>query len=131
VDTPNAAALARQQATDQSTAGTTAAPTRAAPPLRIAASAARATAAARPLPQQLPEVDVQTRPLLLTPPVRPAGTTPVAPVSTAPPRLPWSRHLREYTARLSAIQVLCWQVAAIGVLLTVRQPWPVLAGCTS
>jgi ESX secretion system protein EccE len=128
VDTPNAAALARQQATDQSTGGTTAPPTRAAPPLRIAASAAQAGAAARPSPQQLPEVDVHTRPLLLTPPVRPARTTPVAPVSTAPPRRPWSRHLVEYTGRLSAIQVLCWQVAAIGVLLTVRQPWPVLAG---
>jgi len=128
VDTPNAAALARQQATAQSTSSTTAAPTKAAPPLRIAAGVAQAAAAARPLPQQLPNVDVHTRPLLLTPPVRPARTTPVAPVSTTPPRQPWSRHLREYTRRLSAIQVLCWQVAVVGVLLTVHQPWPVLAG---
>ncbi|HYQ68817.1 type VII secretion protein EccE [Actinophytocola sp.] len=125
MDTPNAAALARQQATARSASSPTAAPTRAAPPLRVAAGAAQA--AARPLPRRLPEVDVHTRPLLLTPPVRPARTTPAAPVTTAPPRRPWSRRLREYTGRLSAVQVLCWQVAAIGVLLTVRRPWPVLA----
>jgi len=124
--TGNAAALTGQQATTQPATTTAAAPTRAAPPLRIAASTAQAAAVARPLPQQLPDADVRTRPLLLTPRVRPARATPVAPVSIAPPRQTWSRHAREYVKRLNPLQVLCWQVAAIGVVLTVHQPWPVL-----
>ncbi|MFL6121002.1 type VII secretion protein EccE [Actinophytocola sp.] len=126
--TGNAAAVAGRQAATTPAADTRAVPAKAAAPVRIAASAARAAAVARPLPQQLPEADVRTRPLLRTPPVRPVPSAPVAPVSTAPPRQTWSRQVREYTRRLSPIQVLCWQVAAIGVVLTVHQPWPVLAG---
>jgi type VII secretion protein EccE len=32
----------------------------------------------------------------------------------------------EYVRGLSPLQVICWQVAALGVLLTMGQPWPVL-----
>lgn len=124
MDAGNAAALANQQATNQPASTTAAAPAKAAPPLRIAAAGSQATAAARPLAQQLPDADLHTRPLLLMPPVRPARPSPVAPVTiNKPPQ----RHFREYLRKLSPLQVLCWQIAALGVLLTVRQPWPVLA----
>jgi type VII secretion protein EccE len=45
-----------------------------------------------------------------------------------PPKQTLSGHVREYIKRLSPLQVICWQVAAVSVLLTVRQPWPVLTG---
>lgn len=124
MDAGHAAALANQQATNQPASTTAAAPAKAAPPLRIAAAGGQAAAAARPLAQQLPDADLHTRPLLLTPPVRPARPTPVAPVTV---NTPPQRHFREYLRKLSPLQVLCWQIAAVGVLLTVRQPWPVLA----
>lgn len=125
----NAAALAGQQAADQRVTSTTVAPARvAAPPLRIAAAGAVAATAARALPQPATDADMHTRPLLLTPPIRPARPTPIAPVATAPPRKTLSGHVREYVGKLSPLQVICWQVAALSVVLTVRQPWPVLAG---
>jgi type VII secretion protein EccE len=128
----NAAALAGQQAADQRVTSTTEAPARvAAPPLRIAAAGAVAAAAGRALPQPAADADMHTRPLLLTPPIRPARPTPVAPVATAPPRKTLSGHVREYVRKLSPLQVICWQVAALSVVLTVRQPWPVLAGTST
>lgn len=124
----NAAALAAQQAASRPVNSPAAAPARtAAPPLRIAAAARVAAPVARAMPQALSEADLHTRPLLLTPPARPARPTPVAPAATAPPRQTWSRHVREYVRKLSPLQVICWQVAALSVILTVRQPWPVLA----
>jgi type VII secretion protein EccE len=119
-----AAAVARQQAA--AAPATTAAPARAAAPLRIGAAAAAAQAAARPLLQAQPEADMHTRPLLLTPPIRPARAVPATPLPTTAPRRTWTRQTREYVRKLSPLQVICWQVAALGVVLTVRQPWPVL-----
>jgi type VII secretion protein EccE len=78
------------------------------PPLRVAS-------AVRPLTQPIP--DLHTRPL---PPARAAGPTPVAPVP------PGTGRAYEYVRGLSPLQVICWQVAALGVLLTMGQPWPVL-----
>jgi type VII secretion protein EccE len=128
----NAAALAGQQAAEQRATSTTAAPARtAAPPLRIAAAGTVAAAAARALPQPTAEADVHTRPLLLTPPIRPGRPAPVAPVATAPPKKTLSGHAREYFRKLSPLQVICWQVAALAVVLTVRQPWPVLTGTST
>lgn len=120
--TGNAAAMARQQAADQPASTAAVAPARA--PLRIGGTASVAKPA-RPLVQALPETDVRTRPLLLTPPVRAVPPAPVAPLPTAPPR---QASVREYVRGLSPLQVICWQLAAVGVVLTVRQPWPVLVG---
>jgi type VII secretion protein EccE len=130
----NAAALTGQQATSRPVSSTAATPARvAAPPLRVAAasSAAAAIPVARALPQAQPDIDVHTRPLLLPPParqVRPAPATP--PTGAAPSKRTWSRHVREYVRGLTPLQVICWQVAAISVLLTVRQPWPVLTAAS-
>jgi hypothetical protein len=79
------------------------------------------------MPQLLSEADLRTRPLLLAPQARPARPAPL-PASAAPPKQTWSRQVREYVRGLSPLQVICWQVAAIAVVLTVRQPWPVLVG---
>jgi type VII secretion protein EccE len=86
---------------------------------------------ARPAPALLPDADTRTRPLLLRPPVRPPWQAPPEPVTQAiPVRRPWSRPVREYVEHLGPLQVLCWQVAALAVLLTVRQPWPVLVSAS-
>ncbi|HEX6357739.1 type VII secretion protein EccE [Actinophytocola sp.] len=124
----NAAALAGQQAVTTTEGQAKAAPARvAAPPLRIAAAGTVAAAAARPLAQPAAEADTHTRPLLLTPPLRPARPAPIAPLPAhTPPKQTWSGHVREYVRKLSPLQVICWQIAALSVLLTVRQPWPVL-----
>ena len=109
-----------------------AAPASVAAPRRFADARGTATPAAtgRQLPQLLPEADLRTRPLLLTPPPRPAAPAP--PARTAEPQKDtWSRKVREYVRGLSPLQVICWQVAAIAVVLTVRQPWPVLAGTSA
>jgi type VII secretion protein EccE len=81
------------------------------------------------MPRPAPEVDLRTRPLLIAPPVRPQRPAPVTP-ATVPAKPTWSRQVREYVERLSPLQVICWQVAALTVLLTVRQPWPVLVGAS-
>lgn len=108
-----------------------AAPARAAAPtqMRIAAAGRAAAPAARPMPQLLSEADLRTRPLLIAPPLAQSRPAPVA-QSAAPPKQTWTRHVRSYTERLSPLQVICWQVAAISVVLTVRQPWPVLVGAS-
>lgn len=119
-------ALTGQQAASQPESSAAAAPARTtAPPLRVAAAAKVAVPVARAMPQRQAEADPHTRPLLLTPPARPARPVPVAPVG-GPPRQTWSRHVREYVRRISPLQVICWQIAAVSVVLTVRQPWPVL-----
>jgi Putative type VII ESX secretion system translocon, EccE len=115
------------QAVDRAGAQLVTAPARgAAPPLRIAAAGRVAASAARPVPPPLTEADLHTRPLLLPPP--PLMRPPVPPPTgnPSPTRQSWSRHVREYLRALNPLQVLCWQVAALSVLLTVRQPWPVL-----
>ncbi|TDV40059.1 type VII secretion protein EccE [Actinophytocola oryzae] len=124
--TPRGNALAAQRGANQPASPTAATPVKVAPPLRIGAAAA-ARAAARPLVQAAPETDLHTRPLLLSPPILPARPTPVAPAAPTPPRHTWTANTREYVRKLSPMQVICWQVAALGVLLTVRQPWPVLS----
>jgi type VII secretion protein EccE len=82
------------------------------------------------MPQPLSDADMRTRPLLLTPPARPARPSPVTtvPGDATPPTRRLSRGVREYAKRLTALHIICWQVAAVSVLLTVRQPWPVLTG---
>ncbi|MFC4858813.1 hypothetical protein [Actinophytocola glycyrrhizae] len=107
-----------------------AAPARATAPRRFADPGAVAAPAARPMPRLLSEADLRTRPLLLAPPVRPAPR-PAAPQPGPPRKETWSRHVRAYVRRLSPVQVICWQIAAIAVVLTVRQPWPVLAGTSA
>ena len=82
------------------------------------------------MPRLLSEADLRTRPLLLAPPVRPIPPAP-APRPGPPPKETWTRHVRAYVRRLSPVQVICWQVAAIAVVLTVKQPWPVLAGTSA
>jgi hypothetical protein len=129
VGNTGAAALAGAREADRQ-AGT-AAPGHAAakaPPLRVALgrSAGLVSAAARALPRPLSEADLRTRPILLTPPSHPAAPAPAAPARVTPPRRRLSGHVREYVRHLSPLQVLCWQVAALAVLLTARQPWPVL-----
>jgi hypothetical protein len=106
------------------------APARVAAPRRFADPRAAAAPAARPMPQLLSEADLRTRPLLLAPPARPTPRAP-APQQGPPPKETWTRHVRAYVRRLSPVQVICWQVAAIAVVLTVRQPWPVLAGTSA
>jgi type VII secretion protein EccE len=124
----NAAALAAQQAASRPANTTAAAPARtAAPPLRIGAAASVAAPVARAMPRALSEADLRTRPLLLTPTALPARPAPIVPTTTTPPKRTWSRQVREYVRKLSPLQVICWQVAALSVILTVRQPWPVLA----
>lgn len=128
MDVPtNQAALARPAV--RPATGQAAAPTRAvAPPRRIAAAGAAAAApAARPMPQLLSEADLRTRPLMIAQPVRQAPVRPVAP-ATPPSKQTWSRQVRTYVRLLSPVQVICWQIAALAVVLTVRQPWPVLVG---
>src|SRR5262245_10177404 len=80
--------------------------------------------------QAQPDADVHTRPLLLSPPIRPVRPPLVVPLPTTPPRQTVSRQVREYLRKLSPLQVICWQVAALGVVLTVRQPWPVLVAAS-
>jgi type VII secretion protein EccE len=121
VDATRGNALAAQQAASQPARPPAAAPAKVAAPLRIGAAAAAAHAA-RPIARQLPEVDLNTRPILLPPPPMPFRPATAAPM-LRPPR---SGRAREYVRALSPLQVICWQVAALGVLLTVRQPWPVL-----
>lgn len=128
-----AAAPAGQRADGRPAVDTAARPnparTAAPAPLRVAAAGRVATSAARPMPQLLPDVDLRTRPLLLAPPMRPPQPAPVA-QPTVPAKRTFSRQVREYVEQLSPLQVICWQVAAIAVLLTVRQPWPVLVGAS-
>jgi hypothetical protein len=95
----------------------------------MAARAARPVAAP-PMPQLLSEADLRTRPLLLAPPVRQAPPEPVT-RPALPEKMTAARHAREYVRRLSPLQVICWQVAAIAVVLTVRQPWPVLVATST
>lgn len=75
-----------------------------------------------------PDVDLRTRPVMLTLPVQPPRRSPViAPPAPSPQRrsaVP--TQVREYVELINLIQVICWQAAAIAVLLTLRQPWPVL-----
>ncbi|MFI7676903.1 hypothetical protein [Actinophytocola sp. NPDC049390] len=89
-----------------------------------------AAQAVRPMAQPLPAADPHTRPLLLAPPARPRPPAP-APRPAAPPKQTWTRHVRAYVRRLSPVQVICWQVAVLAVVLTVRQPWPVLTGASA
>ncbi len=125
---PGAAAVSRRQAPPAAGA----APARVAAPtqLRVGTAHAGARQAARPMPRLLSEADLRTRPLLIAPPVRPMRPAPV-PRPVPPEKQTWTRHVRSYVRRLSTLQVICWQVAAIAVVLTVRQPWPVLAGASA
>ena len=97
-------------------------------PLRVGAAAGMAVGAARPMVAVRPDVDLRTRPMMLTPPVRPPHQSPVTgPLAAASKRRNVaSRQVREYVEQINLLQVICWQAAAIAVLLTVRQPWPVL-----
>ena len=128
---PGAAEVSRPRALPAAHAGRQAAQARVAAPTQLRVGVARPAArtAARPMPQLLSEADLRTRPLLIAPPLRPAQPA-AAPRSVPPKKQTWTRHVRSYVERLSPLQVICWQVAAIAVVLTVRQPWPVLVGAS-
>lgn len=86
-----------------------------------------AIGSAPPMVAVRPDVDLRTRPVLPTPPSRPHrspvnGTQVLAPSR----RGATGKHVREYVEQVGLIQIICWQAAVIAVLLTVRQPWPVL-----
>lgn len=97
-------------------------------PVATARTAATATALAA-IPA-IPEdaTEQLTRPIRRpqTPLSSGAGSRAARPASGAgDPRF------REYVEQLSPVQVVCWQVAAIAVALSVHGPWPVLAAtCT-
>jgi type VII secretion protein EccE len=76
-----------------------------------------------------PDVDLRTRPVPLAP-VQPPHRSPVVrPAAQAPTRRSGpAQQAREYVGQINLIQVVCWQAAAIAVLLTVHQPVPVLIG---
>jgi ESX secretion system protein EccE len=133
VEAGNTAARAGRQAANGTTGSTAAGNTAAkAPPQRIALGGAATLAqpVARPLAVPQAEADLRTRPILLNPPALPPRPAPVAPVGGTPPKRTRSALVREYVRALNPLQVLCWQVAALTVLLTVRQPWPVLTAAS-
>jgi len=68
-----------------------------------------------------PDVDMHTRPVMLTPPIRPPHRPSVTgPPAPAPkPRSVATTQVREYVEQINLLQVICWQAAAIAVLLTV------------
>jgi type VII secretion protein EccE len=104
----------------------------------VGTAAGAAIGTARPMVAVRPEVDLRTRPMLrhrgldgvapVTPSVQPPHQSPVTdPLAAASKRRAVaSTQVREYVEQINLLQVICWQAAAIAVLLTVRQPWPVL-----
>lgn len=66
--------------------------------------------------------DTRTRPLVAARPVAPVAPVPVAPR----PRRDW-----DYLRGLAPLQVICWQLAVLGVLLAIPQPWPVLLAASA
>jgi type VII secretion protein EccE len=105
--------------------GQAALPVAPAAPVRIAAATGLAVAAARHAPVRKPPAAAQARPLEMprTPPVRP----PDNPAAAAPPRVVVRRRRgKGFVTHLRLVQVICWQIAVLAVVLTVRQPWPVL-----
>lgn len=89
----------------------------------VGAPVGPAFGSARPMVAAGPDVDLRTRPVMLTQPHQ----TPRLPVIAPPrPRSTAGRRVGGYFERINLIQVLCWQVAVIAVLLTLRQPWPLL-----
>jgi hypothetical protein len=87
-------------------------------------------AAARPAP--VAALDALTRPLgpPRTPQLRPPNHVPVATTAPRPVPPPRTGRIRDYVRHLDVIQVICWQLAVLAVILTVDQPWPVLV-CAS
>ncbi|WP_424184559.1 type VII secretion protein EccE [Actinokineospora sp. G85] len=104
---------------------------RPAPPTRVASTSTRGhasqTAQAHAAPQGMAvrpaPADPRTRPIHMYGSPAPPRAAPLA--TTGAPRPPRGG-VREYLRQLDAIQLVCWQLAALGVLLTARQPWPVL-----
>lgn len=86
----------------------------------------------RPMVAVRPDVDLRTRPVMLTPPPRQPHRSPVnGPPAPAPAPAPErrsaaGRQVRGSVPQINLIQVICWQAAVIAVVLTARQPWPVL-----
>jgi type VII secretion protein EccE len=75
----------------------------------------------------LSEADLRTRPLLVTPLLARPRPEPVE-RRPVPEKVTWTGPVRDYLRRLRPVQVICWQIAALAVVLTVRQPWPALVG---
>jgi hypothetical protein len=95
-------------------------------PLRVGAASQSAIPIARPAPLPVPQPDFHTRPVLPPPPIR----HPMPPPAPVPTR-PWSVRVRRYAGHLNPLQFVCWQIAAIAVLLSVRQPWPVIVATSA
>jgi type VII secretion protein EccE len=96
-------------------------------PLVIGAAASRArTTPATRAGAAVPADESRTRPtgLPLGPPARARPPVPLAPPPR--PRRPRFVAVREYLAAIGVLQVVCWQIAVVAVLLVVRRPWPVL-----
>ncbi len=87
----------------------------------VGAPVGPAYGSARPMAAVRPDVDPRTRPVM------PAPQPPRSPV-LAPPRSRGTagKSVGAYFAQVNLIQVICWQVAVIAVVLTMRQSWPVL-----
>jgi len=93
-----------------------------------ATAARRPVARAMPAPMAVPDADLRTRPLAIQAPKTTRIPRQVAAPPAAPPRPNTLTHkVRDYLGSLDLIQIVCWQIAAWSVLLTLRQPWPVLA----
>ncbi|MEJ3746508.1 hypothetical protein WEI85_24860 [Actinomycetes bacterium KLBMP 9797] len=102
-------------------------------PVRVAPATARLTvAAARQASARATPAAPRTRPMApprTTPVVRPPNHP--VPAAVPPPRIVTrGSRVKEFLARLALIQVVCWQVAVVAVVLTIRQSVPVLV-CVS
>ncbi|MFC6022193.1 type VII secretion protein EccE [Plantactinospora solaniradicis] len=100
--------------------------------VRVAVATAGLTvAAARRATVPTPRATPHARTLALprTTPTQPPDR---ATATVGPPRsvTPGAGRGRQFLAHLNLIQVVCWQVALLAVVLAVRQPWPVLV-CVS
>jgi hypothetical protein len=125
---PGPAPIAHRDPSPDRTAATRTVP---APPVRVAA-AGLAVAAARRAPAAIPQAVPRARPSAVPPttPVRAPDPPPVP--ATPPPGVVAARgsRVREFIRQLNLIQVVCWQIAVVTVVLAVRQPWPALVGAS-
>ncbi|MGQ0841352.1 type VII secretion protein EccE [Actinokineospora sp.] len=92
----------------------------------VSAAASTAAAVARPAALRVADAHTVQLPLIAAPPLPPRVAPPVAPAERR--ATPQGNRVADFVEHLDLIQVICWQVAVVGVVLCVRQPWPVLTG---